>query len=300
MSLKNWCLLIILSILWGGSFFFVEVALEDIPPFTLVFFRLALAAVALLAYLKIRGEKIPLTLPLWGTFLVMGLLANALPYALIVWGQTHITGSLASILNATTPIFTVLVAHILTTDERLMTHKLVGVLVGFTGVMAMMMPAMAQGLNFDSYGQIAVLVASISYAFAGVWGKRLHATPVIVNAAGTLVCSSLVLLPIIFVFEAPLAITPSLNSLLAVAAIALLSTALAFLLYFNILASAGATNLALVTFLIPISALLLGMGLLGETMEATTFYGMAIIFLGLICIDGRLIKRFTQKSGDIS
>lgn len=294
MSLQNWILLIILSLLWGGSFFFVEVALADIPPFTLVFLRVSLAALALLAYLKLRGESIPLNLPLWSAFLVMGLLNNVFPFGMIVWGQTHITGSVASILNATTPIFTVLVAHWLTTDEKLTLNKLLGVIIGFAGVVVMMMPTLDQGVSLKSYGQLAVLGAALSYAFAGVWGKRFKSTPPLVNAAGMLVCATVIMLPALFLLENPFALSPSFASWLAVGALALLSTASAYILYFRILASAGATNLLLVTFLIPVSSMLLGMGILEERVETLGFYGMAVIFAGLILIDGRLIKRFLR------
>lgn len=294
MSLQNWILLIILSLLWGGSFFFVEVALADIPPFTLVFLRVALAAVALLAYLKLRGESIPLNLPLWSAFFVMGLLNNVFPFGMIVWGQTHITGSVASILNATTPIFTVLAAHWLTTDEKLTLNKLLGVIIGFAGVVVMMMPTLDQGVSLKSYGQLAVLGAALSYAFAGVWGKRFKSTPPLVNAAGMLICATFIMLPALFFLENPFALSPSFASWLAVGAIALLSTASAYILYFRILASAGATNLLLVTFLIPLSSMLLGMGILEERVETLGFYGMAVIFAGLILIDGRLIKRFLR------
>ena len=164
-------------------------------------------------------------------------------------------------------------------------------IVGFAGVAVMMFPTMDQGLSWESYGQLAILVAAISYAFAGVWGKRLNTTPALVNATGMLICSSVFILPAIFVLEAPLAITPKLNSWLAVAAIALLSTAIAYMLYFKLLASAGATNLLLVTFLIPISSMVLGMGILGETVEVIVFYGIGLIFLGLVLIDGRATKR---------
>lgn len=294
MSLQNWILLIILSLLWGGSFFFVEVALADIPPFTLVFLRVSLAALALLAYLKLRGESIPLNLPLWSAFLVMGLLNNVFPFGMIVWGQTHITGSVASILNATTPIFTVLAAHWLTTDERLTLNKLLGVIIGFAGVVVLMMPTLDQGISLKSYGQLAVLGAALSYAFAGVWGKRFKSTPPLVNAAGMLICATFVMLPALFLLENPFALSPSFASWLAVGALALLSTASAYILYFRILASAGATNLLLVTFLIPVSSMLLGMGILEERVETLGFYGMAVIFAGLILIDGRLIKRFLR------
>ena len=169
-----------------------------------------------------------------------------------------------------------------------------GIIVGFAGVVVMMMPTLDQGVSLKSYGQLAVLGAALSYAFAGVWGKRLKSTPPLVNAAGMLICATFTMLPALFFLENPFALSPSFASWLAVGAIALLSTASAYILYFRILASAGATNLLLVTFLIPLSAMLLGMGILGERVETLGFYGMAVIFAGLILIDGRLIKRFLR------
>ena len=224
----------------------------------------------------------------------MGLLNNVIPFGLIVWGQTHITGSVASILNATTPIFTILVAHLFTLDERLEFNKLLGVVVGFIGVYVMMQPTLEEGLSWKSYGQIAVLGAAISYAFAGVWGKRLKQTSPLINACGMLTCSSVVTLPIIFIVETPLSVTFQIDSVASIIAVALLSTALAYMLYFKILVSAGATNLLLVTFLIPISAMLLGISVLGETVERIVLYGMIIIFAGLLLIDGRIL-RFVRK-----
>ncbi|NKB71564.1 MAG: EamA family transporter [Candidatus Latescibacteria bacterium] len=295
MSAQNWLRLVILSVVWGGSFFFVEVALQDVPPFTIVFLRVSLAALALLLVIKMRGGRIPFTLSLWGSFLVMGLLNNVIPFCLIVWGQTYITGSVASILNATTPIFTLLVAHLFTSDERLTFNKLLGVLVGFVGVFVMMQPTLKEGLSWSSYSQLAVLGAAISYAFAGIWGKRLKQESPLVNAAGMLTCSSIILLPIVFTVEAPLSVTPQIDSMASIIAIALLSTAVAYMLYFKILAGAGATNLLLVTFLIPASAILLGLSMLDETVETMALSGMAIIFAGLLLIDGRVLNAVQQK-----
>ena len=290
MSLRYWGLLIVLSVLWGGTFFFIEVALVDVTPFTLVFLRVSIAALALYGYLMMRGEKLPRDLKLWGSFLVMGLLNNILPFSLITWGQVHITGSVASILNATTPLFVVLLAHFLTRDEKLTFHKFAGVVVGLAGVILMMQPTLIDGLSLESYGQLAILAAALSYGFAGIWGKRLKATSASVNAFGMLVCSAITMLPLIFIAEQPLSLMPNIQSLSAIFALALLSTAVAYILYFQILAAAGAVNLLLVTFLIPISALLLGVGILGETVHLMVLYGMITIFAGLALIDGRILS----------
>lgn len=295
MSLQNWILLIILSVLWGGTFFFIELALVDFTPFTIVFLRVALAALALYGYLVFSGERLPRGWGIWATLAVMGLLNNVLPFSLITWGQTHITGGVASILNATTPLFGVVFAHFLTKDEKMVPNKLVGVLVGFAGILVMMQPTMDQGFSFEGLGQIAVLGAAMSYGIAIVWGKRLSETPPIVNAFGMLFCSSIVLLPAIFVVEAPLSLTPTLLGSVSVLALALLGTAVAYILFFRILASAGAVNLTLVTFLIPVSALILGIGILGEVIHPMALYGMLVIFAGLAIIDGRILSLFRKR-----
>ncbi|MCR9212887.1 MAG: DMT family transporter [Proteobacteria bacterium] len=295
MSLQNWILLIILSVLWGGTFFFIELALVDFTPFTIVFLRVSLAAIALFAYLIISGEKIPTGLGLWMTLAVMGLLNNVVPFSLITWGQTHITGGVASILNATTPLFGVVFAHFLTKDEKMVPNKLVGVLVGFAGILVMMQPTMDEGFSFESLGQIAVLGAALSYGIAIVWGKRLSETSPIVNAFGMLFFSSIVLLPTIFIVEEPLSLTPTLLGSVSVLGLAVLGTAIAYLMFFRILASAGAVNLTLVTFLIPVSALILGIGILGEKIHPMALYGMLVIFAGLAIIDGRILGVFKKR-----
>ncbi|MEX0583249.1 MAG: DMT family transporter, partial [Sneathiella sp.] len=286
MSLRTWGMLITLSFLWGGTFFFIELALLDFTPFTIVFLRVSVAALALFAYLLVKGEAIPRDATIWAIFLVMGLLNNIIPFSLITWGQTHITGSVASILNATTPLFAAILAHFFTRDEKLKRHKLLGILLGYCGVFIMMQPTLKDGISFESLGQLAILGAALSYGFAGIWGKRLGGSSAMVNAFGMLACSSLVMLPVVLVIEKPFSATPSLISIGAMLCLALVGTALAYILYFRVLVLAGAVNLLLVTFLIPITALLLGVGILGEAIHPFALTGMAIIFVGLALIDG--------------
>ena len=292
MSLRAWIILLVLSFLWGGTFFFIELALVDFTPFTIVCLRVLLAAVALFTYLKLKGEAIPRDLQLWGIFLVMGLLNNIIPFSLIVWGQTHITGSVASILNATTPLFAVILAHFLTADEKLNRHKFLGVLIGFGGVVVMMQPSLTEGFSFESIGQLAILGAALSYGFAGIWGKRLKETSALVNAFGMLACSSVIMLPVALIVDEPFAASPDWISISAVVALALFGTALAYILYFQLLALAGAVNLLLVTFLIPVTALLLGVGILNEAIHPLALGDTAVIFAGLALIDGRLLALF--------
>jgi len=290
MSAFAWGLLIGLSLLWGGSFLFAEIALRDLPPFTVVLGRVGIAAIALQVMVLLTGQRMPKSLALWGAFLVMGTLNNLIPFSLIVWGQTQITSGLASILNATTPLFAVIVAHFLTADEKLTPSRLAGVVIGFIGTVVMIGPAALGGLGAETLAQLAILTAALTYGFASLYGRRFKGLPPVVIACGQVTCSTFLLLPIVFFVDQPqnLAV-PSFATILALLAIGLLSTAFAYILYFKILALAGATNLMLVTFLIPISALFLGTFVLGELITTSQLIGMAMIGAGLAFIDGRLL-----------
>jgi drug/metabolite transporter (DMT)-like permease len=230
MGRRDWALLGALSVLWGGSFLFVGVAVREIPPLLLVAARVLIAALALHAVLRVTRTPFPATRAAWGAFLGMGLLNNAIPFTLIAWGQAHIASGLASILNATTPLFTVIVAHWLTADERMRGRRLAGVAIGFVGVAAMVGGSALERLGVDVAAQLAVLAAAISYAFAGVFGRRFKALgiPPLATAAGQVTASSLMLAPVALIVAPPWSLpVPSAGALLAVLALALLSTALA-------------------------------------------------------------------------
>ena len=298
MSPADWLLLVVLSVLWGGSFFFGKIALLEVPPLTVALGRVAIAATILVVLARITGTALPASLSAWRPYLLMGLLNNAIPFALIFWGQTHIPSGLAAILNATTPLFTVLVAHVATTDEKLTAARLAGVLSGFGGVVVMIGPDLLRELGVNVFAQLACLGAAISYAFAGVYGRRFRGEPVLRVAAGQLAASTLILTPITLVVERPWTLpVPTPMTLTALMALATVSTAIGYLLYFRILARAGATNLLLVTFLIPVSAILLGTVILGEQMAARHIAGMIAIALGLAAIDGRLLRRYRVGTG---
>lgn len=291
MSALEWGLLVTLSMLWGGSFFFVAVAVEELPPLTIVLLRVALAALALLALTRVMGIAMPAERTVWAAFVAMGFLNNAVPFTLIVWSQTHIASGVASILNATTPLFTVVVAHVLTRDEKMTGGRLAGVLIAFAGAAVMIGGTALQSLGVNVVAQLACLAAAMSYAVAGVLGRHFVALGIapMVTATGQVTASSLVLLPVMLIVDRPWRLpAPSLDTVAALLGLALLSTAVAYILYFRILATAGATNLLLVTFLVPVSAILLGLLVLGETLEPRHFVGMALIGLGLAAIDGRL------------
>lgn len=294
MNATEWALLVALSILWGGSFFFVGIAVKELPPVTIVTLRVSIAALALLTVCRIMGYRMPRTPQVFRAFFGMGLLNNVIPFCLIVWGQTHIASGVASILNATTPLFTVIVAHMLTSDEKLSINKIAGIVIGFAGVATMIGPAVLTGERSSLWGQLAILGAAISYSFAGIFGRRFKAigVPPVVTATGQISASSIILIPLALITDQPWTLAiPSNAAWAAIFGIALLSTALAYLIFFRILSSAGATNLALVTFLIPVSAILLGSLVLGEQLATKHFIGIAMIASGLIAIDGRLFRR---------
>ncbi len=274
----------------GRRFFFNAVAVKELPVLTVVVARVALAALVLLAAMKLAGVTMPTGRRVWAAFFAMGLLNNAIPFSLIVWGQSHIASGVASILNASTPLFTVVLAHVLTADEKMTGGRLVGVVAGSVGVAVMIGGDAVQSLGTNVVAQFACVAAAISYAFAGIFGRRFRAMGIapMATATGQLVASSILLVPVMLVIDSPWSLpAPSAKAVGALIAIATLSTALGYVLYFRILATAGATNLLLVTFLIPVSAILLGVAALSETLQARHIAGMAMIGIGLAAIDGR-------------
>ncbi|WP_298726457.1 DMT family transporter [uncultured Ferrovibrio sp.] len=293
MDNRAWAGLLFLSVLWGGSFFFVGVAVSEVPPLTIAAVRVLLAAAILLLVLRLSRLQLPRNRGMIGSFLVAGLLNNAVPFSLFFWAQSQIPSGLASILNAMTPIFTVLVAHILTRDEKLTTGRLMGVLVGFAGVTVMIGTDLTSGLGSNVLAQCACLLATLSYALGAVFSrrfKRLGVTPMQV-AGGQFVASSAILIPVALLVDQPWQIAPpSWQAIAAIVALAMFSTALGFVIYFRVMASAG-SNVNLVTLLVPVSAILLGVLVLGESLELRHLAGMAAIALGLLAIDGRLFRR---------
>ena len=300
MTGAEWALLLLLSVVWGGSFFFVEIVLTALPVMTVVLIRVALAALILWGVTRALGVRVPRTRRVWGAFFAMGLLNNAVPFSLIVWGQMHIASGVAAILNAATPLFSVVFAHFLTRDEPMRARRLAGVLLGLAGVAVMLGGAATRAPGANVAAQIACLAAAISYAFAGIFGRRFRAMGVapLATATGQVTASSLLLLPLVLAVDRPWTLAPpGAPVLAALAGLAALSTALAYVIYFRILATAGATNLMLVTLLVPVTAILLGVGFLGEGLLPRHLAGMALIAAGLAAIDGRVLalRRFALR-----
>ena len=293
----EWMLLVLLSVVWGGSFFFNGIALREFPTLSIVTARVGLAALALLFLMKMLGQGIQLNRQILKAFFGMSFLNNVVPFSLIVWGQQHIASGVASILNATTPLFTMLVAHWFTTDEKINPRRLLGVLTGMGGVGLMMGLDSMESSGFHLLGQSAILLAAFSYGLAGVYGKRFAQLeiPPLATATGQLCASSMILIPLTLWIDQPWTMTiPSIKGMGSLLGIALLSTALAYVIYFRLLKTAGATNLLLVTLLIPVSAIILGVFLLDESLEPQHLSGMAVISLGLLIMDGRLLQFFRK------
>ncbi len=299
MTPRLWTLLLALSVIWGGSFFFMAVALRGFPPFTIVLVRVALAAAALALACRVLGLLLPRGREAWIACAGMGLLNNAIPFTLIVLGQQFIPSGLAAVVNAATPVFAVLAADALTVDERLTPNRLAGTLLGLAGVAILAGPAaFGLGAATEALGIALCLGACLSYGLSGVWSRRLKRAGLapLPAATGQCVASSLMMLPLVLIFDRPWALpAPGADAVGALLALGLLATALAYALYFAILHGAGATNTMLVTLLVPVTALLLGALALDEALAARHLAGMAVIGLGLLAIDGR-VMRFLRAS----
>jgi drug/metabolite transporter (DMT)-like permease len=294
MNAREWGMLLLLSLIWGCSFFFVAVALWELPPLTVVTLRVLIAAIVLHAVLRIMGIKLPMTRQAWASFVVMGIINNVIPFTLLTWGQIYVASGVASILNATTPIFTALIAHVATTDEKLTANRALGTLLGLIGVAVMIGGSALGDMTHHFAGELAIVAAAVSYGFSGVFARRFSAigVPPLASATGLLTASSIMLAPAMLIVDQPwLHGSPSLPVAGAVLSSAVLATAIAYLLYFKLVATAGANNLMLVTFLMPVTAIALGILVLGEDLAMRHVAGLALIALGLAAIDGRLLPR---------
>ena len=297
MDKADWAILGTLALIWGGAFVFIGVAVRHVDPLTYVWLRLTIAAAAMWLFLHVKGQRVGLPRQVWWSILLLALLNNALPFTLFGWGQTHIASGLAAILNTTTPIWGVIVAHLMTRDERLSPRKIAGVLLGFGGVAVMMGPTLLANIGTDAVAQLACIAASLSYALAAVWARRFKSmglSPMSVTT-GQLTAGAAMMLPLALLVDQPWTQPfPPLTASGAIVALALMCTAFGYVLYFRLIDSAGATNALLVTLLVPPVAILLGALLLGETLAPQDFAGLALIALGLAAIDGRLLSGLSR------
>lgn len=291
MSAKNWGLLLLLAMLWGSSFFFYKILVAALPPVTVVLGRVGIAAIALNLWLLLSGARLPLGNGRWKRFLLLGLINTVIPFVLIAWGETRITSGMASILNATTPIFMVIVAHFGTHDEKFSWAKIAGIGFGILGTAILVGPEAFSGAS-AVLGELAVIAASAAYGFGGVYSRRFKDIPPQAAAAGQITGGAVILLPLSLAVDQPWRLAmPGWEIWASLLVIALINTALAYFVFFKLVANVGVTYISLVTFFIPIIALFLGAFFLGEAVTLQALAGMAVIGLGLVAIDGRLLKR---------
>lgn len=296
-STTDWFLLALLSLLWGGGFFLVAIAIREVHPLVVVFCRVLIAAILLSFVLIFSGESLPRA---GGTFLCMGLLNNAVPFSLLFWAQSQIPSGIASVLNATTPLFSLLVAHYCLSDEPINRGKLAGICFGFVGVIVLV--AETAGFERPDVAMLAMLAclgAAFSFSLAGIYGRRFKALGIShrSGAFGQLAASTLLMLPMVFISQNPGSMSwPSSEAVISIMLLGIASTAFAYLLFFRLLASIGAVNVSLVTLLMPVSAILLGTQFLGEVLTPGHGFGIALVAVGLLIIDGRILQWLRRPS----
>jgi drug/metabolite transporter (DMT)-like permease len=294
MKNKDWFLVILLGVFWGASFLFVEILLEYVTPFVVVYLRVAIASALLLIYILIRNIKFQFSRGNLFNLFVMGLLNNILPFLLIAYGQQSITGGLASILNANTSFMTILLVALFIPNEKLNFHRTIGVLIGILGVILAVDYQNIFQLNNDSIGQYLILLATISYSFAGIWAKlKLQNLPPVVSAAGMLTMSTIFLSPYILSTHFEELSSLNFDTLKYALGFALICTVFAYFIYFKILESTGAGNLLICTIIIPPSSIILNSIFIGEVINTNEILGLLVIIVGLLVIDGRILgKKF--------
>lgn len=297
MSTADWGIILLLSLLWGGAFFMIELGLRGFPPNTLVFLRMALAVPPMLLILRFIGQRLPNDRKSWQQLFVLGAINAALPFILFFWGQTQIDSGIASVLNATTPLWGVVTAHFLTRDEKATPARIIGVLLGIAGIVVMVGTEALGGISGSVLAQLACLAATLSYAFAAIYGRTLSQstmTPMVV-ATGQVITAAILMLPVALIVDHPWALAaPGWDAWAGAIGLAIPSTAIAYFYYFRLIDRAGASNAMLVAFIMPVIAIILGVVALGETVELKEIAGAVLIALGLVAIDGRFLPKRSQ------
>ena len=300
MQSADWGIIGLLSLLWGGAFYFIEIGLRGFPPNTLVFLRMTLAIPPMLIALKIAGNHLPTDRKSWTQLFVLGVINAALPFILFFWGQTKIESGLASVLNATTPLWGVITAHFLTRDEKATPARICGVLLGMAGIIVMVGSEALGGMSGSVLGQIACLLATLCYAFAAVYARSLSQstmTPLVV-ATGQVITAAIIMLPVMLIVDQPWQLsTPGLDAWAGALGLAIPSTAIAYIFYFRLIDRAGASNAMLVAFIMPVVAIILGVFALGESLQPRQIAGTALIICGLLAIDGRVFRALNLGRG---
>ena len=291
MSKQAWSLLLLLSAIWGASFLFIEMALVALSPASLVFFRVLIGAMTLGFVIIVTRRALPKQVSFWLSTLVMGAINNVIPFTLIAYGQVTITGGMASIINANTAFFGVLVAAIFIVNERLSAHRLIGVIIGVSGVVIVVGPSELSQFDLTSIGQLAVILATLSYAFASVWGRlKLQGYDSIVTAFATTLSASLILGVYLLITQSFPVFDVTISLVIVAIGLGMIGTGYAYMIYFRILALAGASNLMLVTIIVPIFAVTLDAIFLSQWVSVREMLGFGIIALGLAVMDGRALS----------
>jgi drug/metabolite transporter (DMT)-like permease len=288
MKFNNFLWILLLAAIWGPSFLFIKVAVHEVPPFTLVLGRVGLASLVLYLFLRMRGGRMPTDRQFWLRIAFMGLLANAVPFVLFSWGEQYVDSAMASILNGTTPLFTVVLAHYFAQDDRMSLTKLFGTILGFLGLALLVAPSLISGFQLETWGLLALVLAALCYGVTIVFARNyLRNYPPLVAPTGQLGMAALFLLPLSLIFEQPGQLAmPSLPALASWMALSLLGTAIAFLVYYHILDRFSASDLSMVTYLIPIFGILLGVIVLGEQPGWNAYVGCGLILLGVMGVNG--------------
>lgn len=289
----GWVMMLVLAVLWGGSFYFYKVLVAALPPLTVVLARVGIAALLLNGWLILAGRPLWRHRARWRDFAGLGLLNNVIPFFLIAAGEIHVASGMAAILNATTPMFTLVVAHALVPDEPLTRPRLAGVIAGVVAVIVLVGPTALAGQSAGMLpGELACLGAALAYAFAGVFARRFRGLDPVDVATGQVTAATLILIPLVLLVDRPwLLAMPDAGTWAALGGVSVLSTVFAYVLYFAIIARAGAGNAALVTLLLPFAALGLGFAFLGETVPFRAIAALGLIGVGFALIDGRLLPR---------
>lgn len=294
MRTRDWLLLVLLSLIWGSAFMFIKIALRELTPFCLIFIRLNIAAAVMCAVCLLSGATFPVGRSRWLAIGFLGVINTGLPFYLITWAQQHVDSSTASILNATSPVFVMILAHFFTDDEKLTVRKILGVTAGIAGIVVMVWSSLRNGIVLAGMAQVAILGATLNYAIAGIYARRFKDIPSVVVAAVSLLGAVVCLSPGVLFTSWPDLTALSMQTWFAVLMLSVFCTGVAYIIYFRIIASAGATNALLVTLMIPVSALILGNTVLGESLRPDDIAGMILIFSGLLIIDGRLFKALSR------
>lgn len=288
MNSKNIFLMVLLAALWGPSFVFIKVAVESISPFTLVLGRVGLAALLLYGVLRWQNGRLPRSWQTWKHLTVVALCHNAIPFILFAWGEQYVASNIASILNGTIPLFTILLAHFVIHDDRLTLAKIVGVLIGFVGIVVLLLPTFSSQIVAPVWGVLGITLACFLYAVAIVYSRNhLRGLPPLVAPTGQMIVASLALLPFVLLVDRPwTAVWPSWPSLLSVVGLAVLGTALAFMVYYRLLEQASATHVSMVTYIMPLFGIILGAIFLDESLTVEMALGTGLILIGVFIVNG--------------